>query len=240
MRLSGKNPVIERLRANPQSIRKITMQQGFGDAAYIYKKAKQWNIPVISVPKMKMDKIGRNINTQGILIDIDDFAYTPFDDLIDLMLEKRLTPVFLDNIQDPQNLGAILRTLGCLGGFCVILPTHDSVSVTEAVMRVASGGENYVKVSRVGNLAQAMKRAKEEGYTIAGAVLKDGQPLGSVEFPRRIGFILGSEEKGIRDIHLKVIDLPLIIPMHLDRMSLNVAHATSIFAYETIRQKKHS
>jgi len=174
MKLYGKNSAIERLRSNPKSIRKIYIQHGFKGTLLIHKKAKQWGIPILPVPQSKMMKIGRDKNAQGILVDVEDFAYVDYDELLETALKKKRCLVFLDGINDPQNLGAIIRTLACLGKFSVILPTHDSVSVTEAVLRVSSGGDNYVPVAKVSNLVNAIKKAKGEGMAIVGAVVKGG------------------------------------------------------------------
>ena len=240
MKLFGKNPVLERLRANPQTIHRIFIQPGLPEAGYIYKKAKQHGIPVIVVHNAKLAKINRTRNTQGVLVDVDDFTYVPYDELLETAKEKKRTIVFLDNLNDPQNLGAIIRSLGCLGGFAVVLPTHDSVGVTEAVLRVASGGDNYIPVARVANLNNAIKAAKEEGYTIAGAVVEGGQTLFETPLPYPLGLVIGSEQKGIRDVIRKYLDLELTIPMPINTLSFNVAHATTILCYEIAKQKKNA
>ncbi|MBN1870202.1 MAG: RNA methyltransferase [Candidatus Omnitrophica bacterium] len=238
MKLSGRNPVIERLRSNPTSITKIYIQHGFQGTLFIHKKARQWGIPVYQIPASKMMKIGRDKNTQGILADVEDAAYVPYDDLLEAALRKNRCPVFLDGLTDPQNLGAIIRSLACLGKFSLVLPTHDSVSVTESVLRVASGGENYVPISRVPNLGNAIKKAKEKSFWIAGAVVQGGQPLNEARLPYPLGLVVGSEQKGIRDVIRKTLDMELSIPMACDTVSFNAAHATTIFCYEITRQKK--
>lgn len=238
MKLFGKNPVFERLRANPRSIRKIFIQQGMPEAAYVFKKAKQHGIPVIVVPSARLSKINRTRNTQGILVDIDEFVYVPYNDLLETAPGKKRSLVFLDGLNDPQNLGAILRSLACLGGFAVILPTHDSVAITEAVLRVASGGDNYVPVARVSNLANAIKSAKEYGFWIAGAVVKEGQSIFETSLPRPLGLVVGSEQKGIREVIRRLLDAELTIPVAFNTLSFNVAHATAILCYEINKQKK--
>lgn len=236
MRLFGKNPVIERLRANPHSIRKITIQRGFNEAAYISKKAKQWNIPVRVVERHKMDKMTRNTNSQGVVVDIDDFEYVAFDEMIEYALKKKRVLVFLDELTDPQNLGGIIRSLGCMGGFSIVLPTHKSVKITEAVLRVASGGENYVQVSQVSNLNKAIRKAQDEGFNIAGTVVKDGDLINQVKLPFPLGIVIGSEQKGIRDVTKKILDLKVMIPMHGQAVTFNAAVATSILCYEITKQ----
>ncbi|MCA9408944.1 MAG: 23S rRNA (guanosine(2251)-2'-O)-methyltransferase RlmB [Candidatus Omnitrophica bacterium] len=237
MRIFGSNSVIERLRSNPQSIHKIFLQEGYAQSAYIRKKAQQWKLPVIVYPRTKMQKMSQGANTQGIMIQVDDFEYMHFDDVLDLVKKKKYSIIFLDELNDPQNLGAIIRSAACFGRFAIVLPSHKSVSITEAVLRVASGGDNHVPVAQVSNINKAIKQAKELGIHIAGAVTENGENLMEVKLPFPLALVLGSEQKGIRDIIRKELDLALTIPMFLERLSFNVANAASIFAYEITRQK---
>jgi len=237
MRLYGKNTVIERLRTNPTSIRKIYIQHGFKGTLYIHKKARQWGIPVLPVTQSKMMKIGRDKNAQGILADVEDFAYISYDELLETALKKKRSLVFLDGLNDPQNLGAIIRSLACLGKFSLCLPTHDSVSVTESVLRIASGGDNYVPISKVSNLGNAIKRAQSNGFQVVGTVVKGGESLNNVKLSWPIGIVVGSEQKGIREGIRKRLDIELSIPMARETLSLNVAHATVILCYEITKQK---
>ena len=238
MRLSGRNPVVERLRRNPSTVRRIYIQEGLNESSFFFQKAKQWNIPLLVVPRQQMDKMARGINSQGVLVEIDEFAYADYHDILDLTLQKGYTPVYFDGMTDPQNLGAIIRTLGCMGKFAIILPSHDSVEVTQAVLRVASGADNFVPVAIVSNINKAIREAKKEGVTIAGAVVKDGAPIQDASFEFPLGLVIGSEHKGIREIILPNLDVKVTIPMYVDTLSLNVAQATTIFAYEITKQKK--
>ncbi len=238
MKIYGRNPVIERLRTNPKSIRKIFLQQGFKDSSAFRQKARKWGIPIILTAKSKMQKIGRNVNTQGIVIVVDPFEYLPFEDLLENAVKKKHTILLLDRINDPQNLGAILRSLACLGRFSVVLPTHESVSVTEVVLRIASGGENYVPVAKVSNLVQAIKKAKDVGYWIAGAVVDEGDDIYKLSLPSPVALVVGSEQKGIRDTIRNKLDVAITIPMFSETLSLNVAQAASILCYEITKQKK--
>ena len=238
MKIYGKNPVIERLKANPKSVRKIYIQYAHSDAGYILKKAKKWGIPVHQMPKSKIQKMTRNLNSQGILIEIGTFPYLPYDELLANAKKKKNTIVFLDGITDPQNLGGVIRSLACLGGFSIVLPTHNSVEVTPAVLRVACGGDNFVQVAKVSNLSQAIDAAKDAGFWIAGTVVKDGQDLGDVEFPFPLGLVIGSEQKGVRSAIQKKVDITVTLSMVQQSLSMNVAHATTLFCYEINRQKK--
>jgi 23S rRNA (guanosine2251-2'-O)-methyltransferase len=238
MKIYGKNPVLERLKADPKTIKRIFVVAGHPEHSYIATKARKYGIPVLVVHPHQMVKMGKSLNTQGLLMDVEDFAYVPFDDLLDIAAAEGITPIFIDSLTDPQNLGAILRTTGSLGGFAVVLPTHDSVQVTDTVMRVACGGENHVRVSRVSNLGQAISKARAKGFCIAGSVVKGGENIYEAKFSFPLGIVIGSEDKGIRDVLQQRLDVKLTIPMARPRMSLNAAHATTIFCYEINKQKK--
>jgi 23S rRNA (guanosine2251-2'-O)-methyltransferase len=240
MKIYGKNPVIERIKADPKSVRRAYVEIGHGDHGYIALKGKKYGFPVMPVPASKMAKLGHSHNTQGLLIEVEDFTYADYDELLDEAYAGGVSLIFLDGITDPQNFGAILRSAACLGGFAVVIPTHGAVDVTDAVTRVACGGENHVKVAKVNNLNNAIEKAKAKGFWIAGSVVRGGEDIALVKLPQPIAIVIGSEGKGIRDITLKRVDLPLTVPMAKERLSLNAAHATTIFCYEIKRQKDQS
>lgn len=238
MRLSGKNPVLERIKSNPKSIRRLLIEEGHAESEYVFKKCNQHKIPVQVVPYTKIQKLANSTSTQGILAEIEDFKYVEFNEVLENALKKHRTLIFLDNITDPQNLGSIIRSAGALGLFDLVIPTTEAVGVTEAVLRVACGGENFLSIARVSNLANAMAKAKEAGFWIAGTSLSpNAQSLYEVKFKSPLGLVFGSESKGIRDIIRKKLDCEVIIPMKQERMSLNVAHAVAIFCVEALRQR---
>src|SRR5688572_12137353 len=112
MKLYGKNPVYEKLRVDAKSIAKIYMQTGFSEAGYVHQKAAKHGIPVLTMQPFQMERIGRGKNTQGIMADVSDFAYQLYSDLLEQAVKQKRTLVFLDGVTDPQNFGAILRSLG--------------------------------------------------------------------------------------------------------------------------------
>lgn len=240
MKLYGKNPVLERLKTSPRSIHKIYLQEGHPEAGYISQKARQFAVPVVSVPATKLHKLSRSLNTQGIVADVDEFGYIPFVDLLSAEDSKKKVLIFIDELTDPQNLGAILRSTACLGEFALILPKHHTVEITEAVLRVACGGENYIPVAKVKNLSLALDQAKEAGYWIVGAVVKGGQDIGTAKLSFPLALVIGSEDRGIRDIVQKQLDLAVSIPMAHPRMAMNAAHAATVFAYEIVGRKREA
>ena len=236
MRLYGKNPILERIKSNPGSIKKLYLQEKT-DLSEVVREAKAAGIAFESVEKPWFRKVGEDLHTQGVLAEVENFVYTPFAEILDDCSSGISTPVFLDGITDPQNFGSIIRTLACFGGFSIVLPEYESVEVTEAVLRVASGGENYIKISKVTNLAKVADKAKERGVSIAGAVVDGGENIISskLDFPMII--MIGSEGKGIRPGLKKYLDKRLALPMKGAGLSFNAAIAAALFAYEITRKK---
>ena len=162
------------------------------------------------------------------MAEIEEFAYISIDDLLQTALDKKGSVLFLDNLTDPQNLGGIIRSCGTLGDFAIVLPTTESVGVTESVLRVASGGDTYIQIARVANLGNAIEKAKKLGFWIMGTAVKDAKSIFEVSIQYPMGLVLGSEEKGAREILRKKLDQEVMIPMKAARKTLNQAHAASI------------
>lgn len=235
MRLYGKRPVMERLKAAPHTIRTLILQQGI-DASEVVHAAKACSLHFESVPKAAFTRMTREAHAQGILAEVETFRYVPLEELLKSK-EPRLTLFFLDRITDPQNLGAILRTTACFGGFALVLPKHESSEVNETVLRVACGGENHTPVARVTNLVQASAQAKKAGYWIAGAASTGGTALHLADWPSPLGIVLGSEGGGIRPGLKKHLELTLTLPMPGADLSFNVATACALIAYEITRRR---
>ncbi len=236
MRLYGRNSIKERLKADAKSIKKIFLQKD-ADVSDIISMARPHHIPIEYLAKNEFQKSAQDNRTQGVIADIGEFKYTYLEDILNLPKEKYPSILFLDSLNDPQNLGGILRTAACFGGFAVVLPKHDSVEVTEAVLRVAQGGENYVPIAKVTNLATAIDKSKKAGYWIAGAVIEGGNDLTSTSLNFPLGIIIGSEGKGIRPGLISHIDFKITLPMKGVELSFNAAVAAALFCYEITRQK---
>ncbi|UCB56837.1 MAG: 23S rRNA (guanosine(2251)-2'-O)-methyltransferase RlmB [Candidatus Omnitrophota bacterium] len=234
MLLYGKNSVLERLKVNPASIKKICLQDNFSSGS-IEKLIKENKIPQERLSARKLARIKPAKDLQGIVARIDNFTYIPFDDLLK---EARLSLIFLDRVNDPHNLGVIIRTAACFGGNAVIIPKYKACEVNETVLHVASGGENYIPVSLVSNLSNALIKAKKRGYWIAGAVVSnEAQDISKVSLPFPLALLLGSEGEGIRRGLEKRLDISLSIPMKGAGLSFNVGMACAIFCYEISRQR---
>ncbi|MCG2712891.1 MAG: RNA methyltransferase [Candidatus Omnitrophica bacterium] len=236
MLLYGKKSIYERLKVNPESIRKIFFSADF-NSPRIQTLITSEGISAERQGAEKIENMKRAKNVQGIVARVDKFIYTDLDDL--LKENSKLTPVFLDRINDPQNLGVIIRTLACFGKFCVILAEKEACHITEAVMHVASGGENYVQVARAPDMAKALSAAKRCGFHIMGAVIDTGaKDINSLKLKFPLALVLGAEATGITPEIQKMLDEKSCIAMQGAKLSLNVNTACAIFCHEIARQRK--
>ncbi len=232
MYLYGKNSVYERLKARPESIKKVFIQDGF-NAPHIMNLIESRGVPYSMVNEKYLNSLIHADRLQGIVAKADLYNYTPFKSLLD----TKRSLLFLDGINDPHNLGSILRITACFGNFGIVIPEHGSCKVNETVIHVASGGENSVPVSVVINLSKALRDAKDAGYWITGAVVEGGKDVTKVSLPFPLCLVLGSEGKGLRHGILKQLDLRITIPMSGAQLTFNVAMACAILCYEITRQR---
>lgn len=235
MYLYGKNSVIERLKENPKSIKRIFLQDNFSseDITSLIKSSK---VPLKHVSEKELTKIKRADRLQGIVAEVEDFKYTPFDELLSRSKLEKLSLILIDNLNDPHNLGSILRIAACFGNFGVVIPERRSCEVTDTVMHVASGGENFVPVSIVNNMTTAILKAKKSGFWVVGTVVDSGEDVNKVSLPFPMCLVLGSEGKGIRYGIQKHLDLAVKLPMKGAELSFNVAMACAIFCHEITKQ----
>jgi len=235
--LYGKNSVLERLIAKPESIKTVYIQDNF-NAPHIVKLIRSKGIPCRQVREKELLKIKRADRLQGIVAEVERFSYTEFNQLIAEKDKGRLSLIFLDDINDPHNLGSILRITACAGGFGLVIPKHSSCEINDTVMHVASGGENYTPVSMVSNTLNSLTSAKQNGYWIAGTVVEGGENVQKIDLPHPLAIVFGSEGGGIKPAIRKHLDLSITLDMKGAKLSLNVAMAAAIFCYEINRQKE--
>ncbi|MDP8230704.1 MAG: RNA methyltransferase [Candidatus Gorgyraea atricola] len=234
MLLYGRNSVYERLKANPRSIRTVFLQDGI-ELWHIEKLVRKNHIEMARVSPRQLSKMKHPKDLQGVVAKVEKFSYADFDDL----LNKKTTLIFLDRLNDPQNLGVIIRTAACFGGFAIVIPKFNACEVTEAVLHVASGGENFIAVSMISNISSSILKAKKKGYWVMGGVVgDDAQDINSISIPFPLGLILGSEGGGIRHGIDKQLDVKARIPMKGANLSFNVAISCAIFCHEIAKQRK--
>jgi len=231
MRLYGKNPVLERIKLAPETIKKLYLQQRT-DLSRIVRAAKDAGLNFESVTRERLELESKGAHAQGVVAVIDEYRYFSFPQMLNDAVKKKFIPVFLDGITDPQNFGSIIRTFACLGGFSLVLSEHGAVSVNETVLRVASGGENYVNVARVANIATAIKKAKTEGFHIIGADANAKCLVSDIKLRLPAAIVIGAEGKGMRPGVKKCLDEMSRLPMDGADISYNAAVAAALFCYE--------
>ena len=224
MKIFGKNAVREALN-NPKVIKKISLTNNFKDNE-IMSLIKQNKIKYENVLSIVLDKL--DSKNQGIMAIIDDFNYSNLNDLLN---DKII--VMLDHIEDPHNLGAIIRTVEAAGINSIIIPKDRAVDVNQTVMKTSSGALSYVKIARVTNLVNAINTLKENDYFIYGTAM-DGIDYKKVNYSNKVCLVIGNEGKGISPLVRKSCDEIVSLPMNGHINSLNASVAASIFIYDLI------
>jgi len=233
--VSRLNALFEILKASPRRVNKIFIQKELGHRRIgeIIREARENGIPCIFVPKQKLDQVAGH--HQGVVAFLSPREFSSLEEI----LAGAKTPllVLLDEVEDPQNLGAIVRTAECAGVDGLILPEHRSAGLTETVSTVAAGALEHMKVARVVNLARTMEELKERGLWLVGAEGGTSEFHYQFDYTVPVGIVLGSEGKGLRPLVRKHCDKILSIPLFGRINSLNVASAAAVFLFEAVRQR---
>ncbi len=234
----GRNSVKELLQSK-RPINKLFIQNGFKDQKII-ELAKENRVVIKWCDKSFLDKNTDNKNHQGILAMVSPKEYTPIEEIIEKIEEnnKQGFLVILDSLEDPHNLGSIIRTADGAGVDGIIIPKHRAVPLTFTVAKVAAGALEHVPVAQVTNLAQTIDYLKEKGYWIYGADM-DGKEFFNTDLKGSICLVIGGEGKGIGQLVKKKCDVILSIPLKGKVTSLNAGVAAGILMYEVVKQRTH-
>ena len=178
-------------------------------------------------------------NSQGIVASVTDYNYFTIDDILQEAYKRNESPfiIILDKIEDPQNLGAIVRSAECLGAHGVIIQKRNAAQVTETVEKVAAGACNYVKIARVTNITESIKYLKKNGLWIYGLDMEGASDIYDTDLTGPIGLVIGNEGSGISKLVLQNCDFVIKIPMVGHIESLNASVSAAISMYEIVRQK---
>jgi len=233
----GRHPVSELLDSEAQ-INKIWIDENFKDTRDLFSKVKQANVPYQLVAKVKLDKLVGEVNHQGIVASISEKEYTEFHDLLELSKTKEVFFLVLDKVEDPHNLGAIIRTADATGVDAIIIPKHGAVGVTGVVSKTSAGALARMKICRVTNLAQTIEKLKEHNVWVGGVDMEGTEVYTQSNLKGNVAIVLGGEGNGISKILLDNCDFSMKIPMKSSANSLNVSVATAILCYEVFRQKE--
>ena len=238
-KIFGRKPVLEAIKSG-QEIEQILIPFGAKGTFYSELKsaAKKNKIKINELPTHKFSQLEKGNNTQGVIANILEFNYYSVEEIVSASKEKKYPLILLlDSIQDPQNVGAILRSAECFGVDGVLITTHQSSPITETVEKTSAGAINHLKIAKVTNLNQEMKYLKDNDFWIVGSTLENSQEYTSVDYKMPVALIMGNEEKGIRQLVANNCDFLVSIPMKGKIQSLNVSVAAGVLLAEVIRQQ---
>jgi 23S rRNA (guanosine2251-2'-O)-methyltransferase len=201
--------------------------------------AKKANVQPVEKARPSLDALTHGAAHQGAVAITGDYPYKQIEDLVDAARREGRPPLILvlDSVQDPQNLGALIRTAHVAGVHGVVIAKDRAAAITPTVVKASAGATEHIRVAQVVNIARALEELKEHDVWIAGAVAQGGQEPWRADLKAPLAIVLGAEGKGIRPLVLRGCDLLLRIPMHGKVASLNVAAAGAMLLYETIRQR---
>lgn len=206
--------------------------------ATLLQNAKAKGVIIDEVDNHRLDRLSAGANHQGIVAQIAPYAYWELTDLIErAKLKSNPVVVIADGIEDPHNLGAIIRTAEAMGVRGLIIPQRRAVGVTSTVMKAAAGAVEHLPIVRVVNLNQAIEQLKEAGFWIYGTTAASGKLLHTIDFGGAVALVVGSEGKGISSLTQRYCDELVAIPLTGKTPSLNASVATAIALYEVFRQR---
>lgn len=238
-KIEGRNAVLEALRAG-KPIDKLYVLDGCPDGPVrtIIREAKKGDTIINFVKKERLDQLSETGHHQGIIAMAASYEYATVEDILEKAREKGEAPFIfvLDNIEDPHNLGAMIRTANLAGAHGVIIPKRRAVGLTPTVARTSAGAINYTPVAKVTNLKQTMEQLKKEGMWFVCADM-DGTPYYQMDLKGPMGLVIGNEGEGVSRLIKETCDFVASIPMKGDIDSLNASVAAGVLAFEIARQR---
>lgn len=238
--VAGRNAVMEALKGS-RSVNKLMIANGSteGSIKEIIAVAKDKGVNIQYWDRSKLDSIARGIRHQGVLAQVAPVQYAELEDILQVAKDRNEPPfiVLLDELEDPHNLGAILRTADAAGVHGVLIPKHRSCPLSATVAKTSAGAVEHVPVARVGNLVQTIKKLKQEGLWVAAADM-DGKDYYDTDLTGPLLLIIGSEGQGVGRLVKEQCDFVVRIPMVGKINSLNASVAGSILMYEAMKQRR--
>lgn len=236
----GRNTVIEALKST-RNVYKIWMAENSvkGQAQQIAQLAKEKGITIQTVPKKKIDQMAEG-NHQGVVAQVAAYEYAEVDDILKAASDKGEAPfiLILDEIEDPHNLGSIMRTADATGAHGIIIPKRRAVGLTTTVAKLSTGAIEYIPVARVTNLARTIEELKERGVWIVGTDAKGSDDYRSMDGKMPLGLVIGSEGKGMGRLIKEKCDFLVNLPMAGRVTSLNASVAAGLLMYEVYRKRQ--
>ena len=237
--IEGRNAVIEAFRSG-RTIEKLYILDGCQDGPVmtVRREAKKQDTIIKYVTKERLDQLSETGKHQGVIAVAAAYSYAEVEDMLKKARDKKEPPFLflLDNIEDPYNLGAIIRTANLAGAHGVIIPKNHAVGLTAVVARTSAGALNYTPVAKVTNLSRTIEDLKKEGLWFACADM-DGTTMYELDLRGPIGLVIGSEGEGVSRLVKEKCDMVAAIPIKGDIDSLNASVAAGVLAYEVVRQR---
>ncbi len=236
MKTEGRNAVSELLKSG-KNIEKIMLEKDpQGSLKAIFAEARKRGVKVQFADRRALDKISEEGRHQGVIAFSTDYEYSTLDEIINARKENSGFIIICDGIEDVHNLGSIIRVAECAGADGVIIPSNNSASVTEAVVRISAGAANHIKVAKVNSLNKAIDRLKDGGYWLY-ALEADGTDIFEADLKGNIAIVVGGEDSGVKRLTREKCDFTLSIPLKGKVNSLNASVALGIAAYEAVRKR---
>lgn len=237
--IEGRNAVMEAFRSG-KTIDKLFVQEGLQDGPVmsILREARKHDTIVNRVKKERLDQMSDTGKHQGVIAQAAAYEYAQVEDILENARKKGEPPFIfiLDNIEDPHNLGAIIRTANLAGAHGVIIPKRRAAGLTAVVARTSAGALNYTPVAKVNNISATIEELKKEGLWFVCADM-DGELMYRLDLKGPIGLVIGNEGEGVSRLVKEKCDFTAAIPMKGDIDSLNASVAAGVLAYEIVRQR---
>lgn len=237
--IEGRNAVLEAFRSG-RTIDKLYVQDGCKDGPVqtIVREARKQDTIISFVARERLDQMSQTRNHQGVIAQGAAYGYARVEDILERARQKGEPPfiILLDGIEDPHNLGAIIRTANLAGAHGVIIPKRRAVGLTATVAKTSAGALNYTPVAKVTNLSAAIEQLKKEGLWFVCADM-NGELMYRLDLKGPIGLVVGGEGDGVSKLVRETCDMTAAIPMNGDIDSLNASVAAGILTYEIVRQR---
>ena len=237
--ITGRNAVLEALKSDREIEKLIVAKGAEGSIRKITGMAKDKKIPIQYREKAALDRIAGRNSHQGVIALVSEYTYCTLDDILRRAEERGEDPfiMILDGLEDPHNLGAVMRTAECCGAHGIVIPKRRSAGITETVAKASAGAVEYMLCARVSNIGQAIDQLKERGMWVAACDM-GGKAYTEQDLTGSLAVVIGSEGTGISRLVREKCDFVVSIPMKGKITSLNASNAAAILMYEVVRQRE--